>query len=267
MNGVKEIIRENKHNSFLDKRTQWDLLKKCIKEYAIETTRNSTRNCNNEVVKLEREIREREKEMIQNPNDVNIQSYAATKQELNKLYDGLAEGAQIRSRAKWTEQGERNTKYFINMEKKNATKKEMKEVIDEEGNEVTGTEAILNEQKKFYQRLYKTKEMEISVDEFLGDVPIPQLPDEVRQICSGFITEEECVSALKGMSGNKSPGSDGLTTECYRFFWNDIKALVIASLNEAYTKGELSVSQKRGMISLLFKKGAENNLNNWRPIT
>ena len=41
--------------------------------------------------------------------------------KLQKLYDDLyeqkASGAQIRSSAKWVEKGERNTRFFLNLEK------------------------------------------------------------------------------------------------------------------------------------------------------
>ena len=42
--------------------------------------------------------------------------------------------------------------------------------------------------------------------------------------------------------------------------------MVIDSLNEGFNSGELSFSQRRGIIKLLYKKGAKNNLNNYRPI-
>ena len=43
--------------------------------------------------------------------------------------------------------------------------------------------------------------------------------------------------------------------------------LVINSLNEGYVKGELSQLQKQGVLSLLFKKGDPENLENWSPIS
>ena len=50
-------------------------------------------------------------------------------------------------------------------------------------------------------------------------------------------------------------------------FWSDVKYLVVESLNEAYTQGELSESQKQGVLTLLYKKGDKRNLDNWRPIS
>ena len=48
-------------------------------------------------------------------------------------------------------------------------------------------------------------------------------------------------------------------------FWGDIKHLLIDSLNEGYHEGELSTTQKRGIISLLYKKNDKSLLNNLRP--
>ncbi len=42
--------------------------------------------------------------------------------EIDKLYIELAKGAYVRSRAKWFEEGERNTSYFFSMEKRNYTR-------------------------------------------------------------------------------------------------------------------------------------------------
>ena len=43
--------------------------------------------------------------------------------------------------------------------------------------------------------------------------------------------------ALKVMKNNKSPGSDGITTEIYKIFWNDIKRFYIDSIDHSYQFG------------------------------
>ena len=70
------------------------------------------------------------------------------------------------------------------------------------------------------------------------------------------------------MECNKTPGSDGLPAEFYKVFWNDISDLFLNSINYAYRSGQLSVTQRRGIIKLIPKKDAEPNLiKNWRPIS
>ena len=78
----------------------------------------------------------------------------------------------------------------------------------------------------------------------------------------------ECLQALKTMEPNKTPVSDGLPAEFYKFFWADVSDYLVNSLNHAYGSGQLSVTQRRGIIKLIPKKDAEPFLiKNWRPIT
>ena len=51
-------------------------------------------------------------------------------------------------------------------------------------------------------------------------------------------------------------------------FWNDIADFPLGSINYAYQTGQLSVSQKRGIIKLIPKKDTEPYLvKNWRPVS
>jgi len=72
--------------------------------------------------------------------------------------------------------------------------------------------------------------------------------------CEGLLNKAECPKALKDMECNKTPGSDGLQDEFYKVFWNDISDLFLNSINYAYRIGQLSVTQRRGIIKLIPKK-------------
>ena len=56
----------------------------------------------------------------------------------------------------------------------------------------------------------------------------------------GGLKEWECRNAAIGMELNKSPGSDGLPAIFCISLWDEIKVLLINSLNAAYHIGELS---------------------------
>ena len=82
------------------------------------------------------------------------------------------------------------------------------------------------------------------------------------------VSEQECYQALKDMDNGKTPGSDGLTSEVYKIFWEDIKQDVVASINYGFHKGQLSICQRRGIITLVPKKDKPTNLlSNLRPIS
>ena len=79
---------------------------------------------------------------------------------------------------------------------------------------------------------------------------------------------DEVWHALNGFQNDKTPGDNGFTKEFYETFFDLLGNALLESLNAGFENGQLSVSQKRGIISLIPKD--ENNLttlSNWRPIT
>ena len=56
------------------------------------------------------------------------------------------------------------------------------------------------------------------------------------------------------MGSNKIPASDRLPAEFYKILWDDINQYLLNALNCAYTKGLLSITQRRGLITLITKK-------------
>ena len=69
-----------------------------------------------------------------------------------------------------------------------------------------------------------------------------------------MISKEECLTALKEFKNDKTPGTDGFSAEFYKFFWSDLGTEMTASFNYTFQKGSLSISQKRGINSLIPKK-------------
>ena len=62
----------------------------------------------------------------------------------------------MRARVRWVEGGEKNTKYFLNLEKSKANSKIMEKVTDENGHTVM-KQADMNVQKGFSSNLYKKR--------------------------------------------------------------------------------------------------------------
>ena len=82
------------------------------------------------------------------------------------------------------------------------------------------------------------------------------------------MTAAECLESLKTMESNKTPGTDGIPADFYKVFWNDIKPFFLASINASFEKGLLSISQRRGLITLIPKKDKPKcSIKNWRPIS
>ena len=83
----------------------------------------------------------------------------------------------------------------------------------------------------------------------------------------GLVTIEECTLAIDKMKQNKSPGLDGLTVEFYQAFWPLLGNLLVDVFNESYELGTLPDSQRKSVMSLIFKSGDEDDISNYRPIS
>ena len=125
----------------------------------------------------------------------------------------------------------------------------------------------MNEIFIYYSTLYSSHSC--FADLFVSTLPeFHSSNDSDQTICEGELTLEECSAALLSMKNEKSPGSDGLSTNFYKKYWHLIGPHVVASLNFAFRSGSLSTEQSRGVISLILKPGKESDkLENYRPIT
>ena len=109
---------------------------------------------------------------------------------------------------------------------------------------------------------------ENNVDEFTEHLKIPKLSDADRDRIEGPLSYEECKKALDTFQNNKAPGEDGFTVEFYMFFFDLLGHDLVASFNAAYDANELTISQRRGVITLIPKEdGSLLELSNWRPVT
>ena len=84
---------------------------------------------------------------------------------------------------------------------------------------------------------------------------------------SAPITEEELKMALFSMHDGQAMGSDGFSVEFFKFFWSDLEKYLFESIICSLNKGEMNISQRCGVITLIPKKDKPTDkVANWRPI-
>ena len=197
--------------------------------------------------------------------------YDDLKKELQHQYENKGKAAIFRSKCRWVEKGEfKATKYFFNLEKRNYNRKTINEIKLENDETTTDETQILSMIQTYYSNLYNSQapDAQDSYEIFTESMEIPKLDDADRDVLDGPLTYEECKKSLQTSENGKSPGEDGFTVEFHKYFFDLVGADLLASLNRAYELGRLSVSQRRGIITLLPKDDAELLLlRNWRPIT
>ena len=60
---------------------------------------------------------------------------------------------------------------------------------------------------------------------------------------------------VKLLKDGKSPGMDGLPGEFYKTFWKELRDLFFCSYKYSVETGKLSETQKKGVITMILKKG------------
>ena len=190
------------------------------------------------------------------------------KEELVELRKKRIEGVMIRSKARWTAEGEKITKYFCNLEKRHFVSKQMYKLVKNDGTVLDNTDDMLKETKSFYENLYKEQPTSSAhLNEFFTD-SLPKLDDFDSNSIEGLITLEEASYALSKMSNGKSPGTDGMTVDFFKFFWKQLGGFVVRSLNEGFLKKEMSITQREGLIVCIPKGDKPREyIKNWRPIS
>ena len=193
--------------------------------------------------------------------------YYNTLDRIKHLDFEAARGAQVRARAKWVEEGESSTSYFLRLERKHSADRNVSALRAEDGSLVSDKNGLCDTFRSFYLNLFTAVPCDsLARAELLSHVS-SVLPSALSNSCEGLLSQEECLLALKGMARGKAPGCDGLPMEFYLKFWPVLGSDLVEVLNSAYVSDRLSSSQRRGIISLSFKKGDRLDPKNWRPIT
>ena len=248
--------QERKYD-YLDITQWWDLGKINIKELSRNFAIEQSILNRSKIDELEIEITH-----LSNSNSDN-NKLEMLKNEHRTLLSTNCEGARIRSRIKWWEEGEKSTKYFHDLEKSKAKSKTWDCILDENKQLIYGTKNIQKRQVRFYKELF-TSEVVSNDHSFFLDHTGKQLPPDLRDSLEIDLSNEEVISAIKKMANDKSPGQDGITIEFYKTHWNLIGDDVF---RYGLEHGEIAYSQYLAIITLLYKKGPRENIRNWRPIS
>ena len=194
-----------------------------------------------------------------NPCDNTRITMESCKNELESMYDKKVEGIIIRARARWHEHGEKNSKYFLNLEKRNHIKKHIRK-LHVSGVISCDPLSIMNSQKQFYTKMYSSSKTKLDTPDaqnFFENPNLPKLSSEASKSCEGKITIDECQNIIKTFPLGKTPGDDGLPIEFYSAFWSSIAEILMKCFNESHERKEMSNSQRRGVITLIEKTGKD----------
>jgi len=147
---------KNQINRFETIQEWWEVTKAKIKCLTIDISKqiNKGKNKSN-IENLEKKL-----EHIKLNNDNNTvtnNKIEEIERIINTYYTNRTEAAKIRSRIKWTEEGEKSTRYFFDPEKKRGQDKLWNRIKTSEGHYKYDIDSIINKQEKFYSKLFTSE--------------------------------------------------------------------------------------------------------------
>ena len=264
-NEINAVLHETEYT---DPQKIWEFLKFKVRQKFIQISKQKKRHRQEKLARLESDINDLTN--AHNPsNNVQLSNdLKCKKREYEELQEEVVRGIIVRTKAKWIAEGERNTKYFFNLEKRNYQQKCISRLQGENGIIINDAKCILEEERSFYSRLYTSNNTGVSSFTLLDHLKLPKLDFNDTSTLGDQISEKECYEAIMTFANDKSPGSDGLPAEFYKVFWPEIKNLLCSVYNNSFQVKSLPQSMRRSVISLLPKKGKDLLLlKNWRPIS
>ena len=150
--------------------------------------------------KLERNVlSNEEKEKI-------INELTSKKQVFEEINRHKTKGCIIRSRTRWYNEGEKNGKYFLNLEKRHCKSNTIGQLKTADEKTLSSDKEILTECKQFYAKLYETGILdtsEVNDNYFFTAENQTKLTPEQSEMCEGELTEKECLEALRIENENR----------------------------------------------------------------
>eukprot|EP00253_Pinus_taeda_P035371 PITA_35371 len=175
---------------------------------------------------------------------------------------------QLKSRALWLKEGDRNTKFFHKFANHRREMNVIWRICDGKGGYFYThqdiTDAALNHFKKQYSRGKGS-----AIHDILWGIELfpSMFDDAINDSIFQPITEDELHGILKAFSKDKCPGPDGWTIEFFIHFFDIIKHDLIQMIEESRISGRIHPHTSSTLIALIPKKRDADSFSDFRPIS
>ena len=140
----------------------WEIIKLKIREHSIKYATAKKAKISRREEQLEKEINTLQH--LIDSNEINttdradvFNSLENKRRELESIIEYKTKGSILRARCRRFNEGEKNTKYFLNLEKRHFKQATISQLKQTDGSFVTTDKEILNHCEAFYKELYRSK--------------------------------------------------------------------------------------------------------------
>ena len=184
-----------------------ELLKIKVREESIQFSKLLAMQRRNDKINLYHNLNECESALSKDPDNIELLTKCnKLKLDIEIMEQNKLKGFQFRLKQKYITDMDKNSKFFLNLEKSQASSKIIPSLLLDDGNLITDQFSILNAQKEYYQNLYNKEDADVNtennIDTFLSNCNTPTLTEIERDICEGLVTKDEISKALQMMNND-----------------------------------------------------------------
>lgn len=245
---MKKLIADfqSSKGEYPDHASWWEMLKVAIQVQLKQYSKQQAMRRKKTISTMESQILQVNQRLAALPDDPTLSDQKVRLDHLLADYYGdTCEAARVKAGLKHHCEGKRPIRYFTALVKQRAESSDITSLTCiRNGNNVSMThiEDILEEASNFYATLYSCKLSDAQMKSapcYLKKNVVRKLTASQKDFCDEPLTTEELGSALKKLSSGKAPGIDGLPTEFFKMFWNELKNDFVEVLNESFSIGSL----------------------------
>ena len=193
--------------------------------------------------------------------------YELRKVQLREKELVKAQGAALRARQKWSEEGERSTKYFLGLERARKPPPGELSVLAPDGTTITGRAKVARAVRKTWSNIFAEPtapdpKQPLALDrsptataagsKFRGSW-LKALSKQAAAHAQREIGMQETWPVIARLRERSSPGPDGLSAVIYKLHWHLLGPLWVDMIKEAESNGALHVDVSGGLLILLPK--------------
>lgn len=198
-----------------------------------------------------------------NPYLVDLET--SLMQEYQDIRDKEAIFWKQKSREKWIQEGDRNTKFFHITTMVRRRRNKIDGLFNEHGVWCEDPTVLKSIAANYFQQLFSVTE-----DNDLRFI-IPFMFPDIDQVSlvnlQNEVHPDEVKSAMFHIGGLKSPGFDGFPAQFFQKHWNLVGSDVIDIVTKAFRDGKIPHGLNHTLITLVPKTSSPQHMHLFRPIS
>lgn len=248
----------------------WEALKAYLRGQIISYAANKKCDFIRKQNDLEKQISDLDNRNSQNPSPNLYKERLKLRMEHDLITSHSIEYLLLKNRTDSYEHGEKTGEHLARQLKAARAKQTINGIMLQDGTIVTDQQGINDAFQQYYNDLYTSDNVNISepLPEFFRGLQIPTLSSDDAATLDAPILQREIALAIKSLRPYKSPGLDGIPSEFYATFADELTPVLAKLFTDSFNKGILPSSLNQACITLLQKKD-KNPLEcgSYRPIS